>query len=343
MKWFMNKGKDNDIVVSTRVRFARNLDAYPFPVKLDSTKGLQVINDVKNALDNRFTDRLNYIDLSKKKDTELMCLAEDHIISSEFVSYKPFPKMLITNEESNLSIMVNEEDHLRIQAIYPGFALEDAYLLASRADDCIEKDIKYAYDENLGYLTSCPTNLGTGLRASVMVHIPAICKSGYLKGMTEFLTKVGLTIRGLYGEGSEGDGCFFQISNQITLGISEKDTLEKLKVAVDKIISLERQQRECFKSDNNIDLQDKICRSVGVLKTARRLSATEALKLISDARLCSDIGLIKGFENLNFLKLMSDIMPSHIIMQNKEAENDARLRDYLRAEYIRKQLEDIKI
>ena len=337
MKWFMNNGENSDVVVSTRVRLARNIDNFPFPQKLDAQNGTLVIESVKNALDSEYSERLNYIDLTKKNDTELSALVEDHLISNEFCKSTVYPKMLITNEENNISIMVNEEDHLRIQAIFPGFALNEAYTAAQNVDEAIEKKQTYAFDDTLGYLTSCPTNLGTGLRASVMVHIPALCKSGYLKSLSSILTKLGLTVRGLYGEGTEGHGCFFQISNQITLGIDENAAIEKLQSAVKQIIAKEREQRKLITED--VSMQDKLCRSVGILKTARKMSAAEAIQLISDARLCAHTGLVEGLQAINLLKLMIDIMPSHIILQNSLAQNNALQRDTLRASIIRKQLE----
>lgn len=337
MKWFMNNGENSDVVVSTRVRLARNIDNFPFPQKLDAQNGTLVIESVKNALDSEYSERLNYIDLTKKNDTELSALVEDHLISNEFCKSTVYPKMLITNEENNISIMVNEEDHLRIQAIFPGFALNEAYTAAQNVDEAIEKKQTYAFDDTLGYLTSCPTNLGTGLRASVMVHIPALCKSGYLKSLSSILTKLGLTVRGLYGEGTEGHGCFFQISNQITLGIDENAAIEKLQSAVKQIIAKEREQRKLITED--VSMQDKLCRSVGILKTARKMSAAEAIQLISDARLCAHTGLVEGLQGINLLKLMIDIMPSHIILQNSLAQNNALQRDTLRASIIRKQLE----
>lgn len=335
MKWFMNNGKENDIVVSTRIRLARNLEEFPFPSKLSAESGEEVVKKIKNVLENNYAERLNFLDMQSKTPAELEYMFEEHMISKEFCSKSIYPKCLITNEQGNLAIMVNEEDHLRIQSILPGFALDEAYEMAKGAGQAIEKSIAFAYDKNLGYLTSCPTNLGTGLRASVMVHIPCLYKKGYLKALSLSLTKLGLTVRGFFGEGSDGYGSFFQISNQITLGFSEKDTLEKLQSAVTQIVEKEKALRNAMSKD--IEFEDMLCRSVGILKSARKMSFNEALKLISDALLCKGCGFTEELLNINLVKLMINVMPGHLVCQDENLYNDTLKRDTFRANYIRQQ------
>jgi protein arginine kinase len=234
--------------------------------------------------------------------------------------------------------MVNEEDHVRIQSIYSGFDLDKAYEKACLADDALSKSVDIAFDENLGYITACPTNLGTGLRASVMVHLPAICAYGYIRTLISLMTKIGLTVRGMYGEGSEGKACMYQISNQVTLGISEKDAVEKLKNAVNQIISKEQELRKNIISSGDIAMTDKIWRSYGELKYARSIDTAEASRLISNVRLGAVCGIIPECKDKNLVKLLFEIMPAHIMSRFSDASSPEK-RDEYRATYIREALE----
>ena len=336
MKWYQEKGDMSDVVISSRVRLARNIDRLPFPGRLDRASSEEVVKTVENAL-KASGKPFQYIDISAQDGTKRAYMLEDHLVSSEFCEDSPLFRVLVTDPEEHIAIMINEEDHLRIQAIEPGFALEKAYERADQADEIIARGTNYAFDEKFGYLTSCPTNLGTGMRASVMLHLPAICACGYLKSLLDLMTKIGLTVRGLFGEGSEAKGDMYQISNQVTLGISEKDTIEKLCSAVLQIIAKERELRKGMCSDDNIGLRDQLWRSYGILRYARTLDTAEATKLISNLRFATECGVIPECREKNLTKLFVEVMPAHIT--TKFGARDTKERDRYRADYVRSELE----
>lgn len=337
MKWYKQTGNGHDVVISSRVRLARNLREYPFTSKLEHSVSKSVVEKVVDALKNGFDKNLMITEINSSR-TNKNVLVEDHIISPDFSYDSPLEKVLITNSEGNLAVMVNEEDHVRIQAIYNGFDIDKAYELANKADDALAEKLTLAFDENLGYLTACPTNLGTGLRASVMLHLPAMCAYGYIKNLSELMSKIGLTVRGLYGEGSDGKGCMYQLSNQITLGISENDAIDKLKTAVNQIIAKERELRQMLSEKPDLDLSDKLWRSYGTLKYARKLDTAEASRLISNVRLAAVCGIIPECKKINFAELLFEIMPAHIEDRFSDA-NTPEKRDLYRASFIRDKLD----
>lgn len=336
MKWYDIKGNGHDVVISSRVRFARNLDDFPFTPKLDNASSKNVVEKVVAALDCGLDTKLNVTNINSQADSNSV-LVEDHIISPDFCAESHLERVLLTDDPGNIAIMVNEEDHVRIQAIYPGFDLDRAYDSACKTETALSKHCSLAFDENLGFLTACPTNLGTGLRASVMLHLPGMCAFGYIKNLSALMTKIGLTVRGIYGEGSDGKACMYQLSNQITLGISENDAIEKLKSATNQIIAKERDLRKQLLDGNQNDITDKIWRSYGTLKYARKLDTSEAARLISNVRLGAVCGIIPECKDKNMLKLLFEIMPSHIIYAFPDATSPEK-RDAYRANFIRQQL-----
>jgi protein arginine kinase len=337
MKWYYGKASSEGVVLSSRVRLARNLESYPFPRKCSpETKG-EICSKIKNTLEHFACERFNYINMENISPVEKASLTEDHLISREFCDGDGKGKLLITDEQNTLSVMVNEEDHLRIQSIMPGLDITGAYEKAVFIDDIIAKGEKIAFDEKLGYLTSCPTNLGTGMRASVMLHLPAITSCGQIKSLVSLMTKIGLTVRGLYGEGSEAEGCLYQVSNQITLGVSEKDAIEKLTSAVSQIVERERQLRETLLSGGGLDFEDSICRSYGILRYAKKLSSKEFLKLWSDVKFGVESGVIRDIYDINLTRMLVEVMPAHILSKYPEASHSSR-RDEKRAEIIKNYL-----
>ncbi len=334
MKWYNDKRACDGIVISSRIRLARNLADYPFPSKCTDAQLSEVCSAVKAALEKGACERFNYIAMSSLSNVEKSLLVEDHMASPDFCDGKSAGRMLITDEQSTASVMVNEEDHLRIQAIAPGLDLEGAYKRASDIDDAISDGTNIAFDEKFGYLTACPTNLGTGMRASVMLHLPAMTYLGKIGSVMNLMTKIGLTVRGLYGEGSSADGCLYQISNQITLGIGEKDAIEKLTSAVTQIAENEKNLREALLSGGGVDFEDSIFRSFGILKYARKLSSVEFLKLWSDVKFGVDAGVITELSGVNLTKLLVEVMPAHI-MQKYEGLEKPAARDIKRAEIVR--------
>lgn len=333
MKWYEINGNGHDVVISSRVRLARNLEDFPFTPKLDAETSEKIAEKVISALKTGLGEELTVTDM-RDSDTPKRLLLEDHLVSPDFCADSPLARFLVTDSSGSLAVMINEEDHVRIQSIYPGFALEKTYETASHTDDVLAESVSLAFDETLGFLTACPTNLGTGLRASVMLHLPAMSAYGYIKSLAALMTKIGLTVRGMYGEGSEALGCLYQLSNQITLGISETDAIEKLEGAVKQIVAKERELRAQMLSDKNGDTADKLWRSFGTLKYARKLDTAEAARLISNVRFGAVCGVIPEAENINLIKLMFSVMPAHIRAAFPDASTPEK-RDVRRADYVR--------
>lgn len=337
MKWYDRIMSTDDVVISSRVRLARNLEGFAFPARLDAESSKKVALGVRTALENTYTSGLGFTEIVGNPDKNL--LVEEHMISPDFAGDSDIYRALVTGEDNCLSVMINEEDHVRIQAIVPGFDLDRAFEIANKADDAIIKGTDVAFDENLGFLTCCPTNLGTGMRASVMLHLPALNAFGYIKSLLNLMSKIGLTVRGIYGEGSEASADMYQISNQVSLGISEEDTISKLKSAVNQIVEKEREMRKKLFDDASPETLDKLWRSYGTLRYARKIDTSEAAKLISNARLAQVCGIIPEIKQKNLVKLLFEIMPSHIVSRFPEAR-DSALRDKYRADLIRQFFEN---
>ena len=337
MKWYDKISNTDDVVISSRVRLARNLEETAFPQRLDEDSSKKVALCVKQALENAYGEKLKYSQMNGNSERDV--LVEEHVISPDFAQDANLYRALAVDGDNSLAIMINEEDHIRIQALLPGFNLEKAYEKANEADNAIISGCNIAFDEKYGFLTSCPTNLGTGLRASVMLHLPALSAFGYIKSIVNLMNKIGLTVRGIYGEGSEARANMYQLSNQVTLGISEEDTIQKLKSAVMQIVDREREMRKKLLEDTKSETYDRLWRSYGTLRYARKIDTNEASKLISNVRLAQVCGIIPEIKDKNLIKLLFEIMPSHILSRFPEAEN-AGLRDKYRADLVRQFLEE---
>ena len=332
-KWYLEKGDQGDIVISTRIRLARNLYDFPFPAKLDVNGKNQVNEIIKGILFENDRKDFSYIEMKDLSRIQAVSLAESHLISPEFASKKDGSALVLSSDES-VSIMLCEEDHIRLQVMKSGLALEEAYDIADKLDRMIDGKVKYAFDERIGYLTQCPTNLGTAMRASVMLHLPALTKCGQMTKLANTVSKLGLTIRGANGEGSQPVGDMYQISNQITLGITEETAIANLKSIVLQLVSQERAAAaELVKKPAE---EDKIFRALGILKNARLLSTNEFMELISVARLGAARGLIDiPIEKIN--ELTVSMQPATISASNPEAATPA-LRDAYRAKVVREAL-----
>ena len=305
-KWYIGEGDHNDIVISTRIRIARNLADYPFPVRLDNKSKIEVNEKIRDALDGK--ENLTYTELKTLTRSQTVSLAERHLISPEFASNSDARALLMSDNE-DISIMLCEEDHIRIQVMKSGLALKEAYELADKIDTEINQSLKYAFDEKLGYLTQCPTNLGTGMRASVMLHLPALTAKGQIGSLASTVSKLGLTIRGAYGEGMSAMGDLYQLSNQVSLGISEKSAIDNLKTITLQLAAQERAARE--ETSKSIETEDAVFRAYGILKSARILSTKEFMSLISKVRLGAVLGLIKtDLKTIN--ELMVSMQPATI-------------------------------
>lgn len=327
----------NNVVISTRVRLARNLKDYPFPCKL-STQGRQKITEkVKNAIVNSnssIASSFSFINIGELTPRQGVSLVERRLVSPEFISDTENRALLLSNDE-RLSIMINEEDHIRLQVIIPGLSLEEAYDTADKLDTLLDENLDFAFDEKLGYLTQCPTNLGTGMRASVMLHLPALEKSKAINRIAGNLSKLGLTIRGAHGEGTEPKGALYQLSNQVTLGISEKSAIENLKSITLQLVTQENQARERLCA--SIDVRDTISRSLGILKSALLISHDEALKLLSNVRLGIVSGQIPDITTATIDKLMLEVEPATLSV-NLNKNLSAHERDIERAKLLRESL-----
>ena len=331
MAWYHTKGNAMETVISSRVRLARNICGYPFASRLDVDGANAIIEKVSAPLESSGFKKINFADLSPVMATSSV---EKHYVSPEFAS-KEAPHALFLQETSGLAVMVCEEDHLRIQCILAGLSLEDAYRNALRAEKRLDEDFDFAYSEELGYLTHCPTNLGTGMRASVMMFLPALTRGGYMESLASQLSKIGLTVRGIFGEGSGSAGCMYQISNQVTLGISEEETLRKLSEAIRQINESELRARQSVTGDALDRLTDRIKRAEGTLRYAHMLSTAEFIKLFADVRLGIALGIVEGISYEQLGRLLVDAMPATLTLSVDTPPKTEAARDKLRAQTIR--------
>ncbi|MCT4595388.1 MAG: protein arginine kinase [Anaeromicrobium sp.] len=327
-KWIDCSGPDEDVVISTRIRLARNIENIPFPIALTDKSQQEVYDEInKNMNKDAYELKL----MKEMADEDKYILVEKHLISPSLIE-SSYGGVLL-NKDQSISIMINEEDHIRIQSILPGFQLNETYELADKTDDELEGNIRYSYDESLGYLTSCPTNVGTGMRASVMVHLPGITITDYVSRVFQAANQMGLAIRGIYGEGTKFLGNIYQISNQLTLGRSEKEIIENLKHVTKQIIQKEREIRKRLLTDDRIQLEDKIYRSLGILNYARVLQEVECMKLISNLRLGIFLDIIKHIDSSLINKMI--IMTQTPYIKKLIHTEDINLINKKRSEIVR--------
>ncbi len=301
-------GPQGDVVISSRTRLARNYEGYAFAPRLKESEAYDLMKMTLDAFVEGGQD-FRYLEMRALSDRERGVLMERHLISPELVGNQS-AAVLLSGDETR-SIMMNEEDHLRIQCILPGLQLRESYKSASQMARTIERKHAFAFDSRLGYLTCCPTNVGTGMRASVMVRLPALTLSGQIKGILDSIGKMGLTVRGIYGEGSEALGCIYQISNQVTLGSSEEDILQAVDSVVQQIVEKEREARVAWQVQPPLNLKDRLMRSYGVLRYACQYSFQEFMKLLSDVWLAADLGWI-SIPREKLLKAMIESQPSSL-------------------------------
>lgn len=334
--WVSGEGPESEVVLSSRIRLARNLDNFPYPNRASKEEKKKITSKVVEAADQQDEIKLYYINLAELPELERELLVEKHLISP-IHAQEGVEKGVLLDDNERTSIMVNEEDHIRIQVLSPGFQLDQTWEMADKLDDLLESKLNYAFSEKWGYLSSCPTNVGTGLRASVMVHLPALNLTNNIGKMLGAVSKLGLAVRGIYGEGSEAAGNIYQISNQITLGHSETDIIENLKSVTTQIIEQEKKARDRLLQEKEIELRDTISRSYGTLKYAYRISSDEALKLLSNVKLGIDMGILKDVDKKVLSELMVLIRPAHVQKINGKELNSLE-RDIKRAELIQTRL-----
>jgi protein arginine kinase len=335
--WQTESGKEKDVILSSRIRLARNLKKYKFPNKSNQIEKNELIESLKLKLDFLINDGFDFYLMKDLDKIERLLLHEEYLISSSHTKSSA-QKALFLNNEKHISIMVNEEDHLRIQILRAGLEFNDIWEQIDQLDDQLDQRIEYAFSDKWGYLTSCPTNVGTALRASVMCHLPALVLSGRIDNILGAVGKFGLTVRGVAGEGSNSEAELFQISNQITLGFSEKEIIDKLESVIQQIIAEERKSREYLLRNNYLKLKDNVLRSLGVLKYAYQLEEAEALKYLSKIKFGQDTNLIE--EKLDqdlFRKLLFKIKDAHLQYDFDNQLNQEKL-NIKRAEIIRNTL-----
>lgn len=292
--WIEGCKSNDDLVLSSRIRLARNISKSPFPHMLKEAEGRDTVKLVQDAFYSSSLNSQNYETkyLWEKDYISNVVFLEKHLISKNLLDNSNKAAFIVNTNET-VSIMINEEDHVRIQCITASLNLEEAYDFADKIDNGLEEKLDYAFDEKLGYLTACPTNIGTGMRASVMIHLPTLSLSNKLNAVLSAVTQVGMTIRGLYGEGSKDKSNIYQISNQITLGLSEEEIINNLKAVVIQIVNEEQLCRKTLIDKYKYEIEDRIYRALGILKSAVILSSNECLKLLSDVRLGVEMGIIK--------------------------------------------------
>lgn len=332
--WYKDDGFQGDIVLSTRIRLARNIKDIPFPSKMSDEDAKKVIDLTENAL-NDADIKFNKINLNELSETEKEILVENHYISPNLAKQKK-PCAVFISEDESVSIMVNEEDHIRMQSIFAGLECQKAYDIISRADAYLADKLQYAVHPQYGYLTSCLTNAGTGMRVSFMLHLPAICWCSVAESMFAALGKLGITVRGMYGEGTKASGYLFQISNQMTLGVDEKEIINKLYDIVNQVITKEKELRASLIRQRGPVLEDKIMRSLGILKSARVLSSSEMMGLFSYVRLGISQGMIIDADTRTLNTLMIETSPAHLTHDNTTVME----RDVERAALVRKKLNE---
>lgn len=340
-KWMEGKGPAASIVISSRVRLARNLNKFNFPYLLDEQSGQEVLRLAQDALTSEeMRQQVGGIDFAQTKDLsslDLLLLVEKHLISPQLAEEGKAERGIALSGDEAISVMVNEEDHLRLQVLLPALQLKEAWSIASQVDDLLESKLDYAFDEQYGYLTCCPTNVGTGLRASVMMHLPAIAMTNQADKFFMSLSKLGFTVRGLYGEGTQAKGNLFQISNQVTLGHSEEEIIANLESVCSQIIEQEELMRDKLRKDGLARLEDLVFRSYGILTNAYIISSEEAMVHLSNVRLGLDMGLLKDVQNRKLNELLVMIRPA-FLRKLAGKEIDAFNRDFKRAELIRETL-----
>ncbi|TWT86769.1 Protein arginine kinase [Pseudobythopirellula maris] len=340
-EWLRGSGPESDIVISSRIRLARNLADFPFISKASEQDRAQIeqilhakIEAVRAA--GLLPHEVHYLDVDQLEEIDRQFLVERHLISREHAESEGARGVLIDGGEQS-SVMINEEDHLRIQVMHSGLDLESAWEQINQIDDLFEQQVNYAFSDKLGYLTACPTNTGTGLRVSVMLHLPALVITRQIDKVFRSLQKINLAVRGLYGEGSQAMGDFYQISNQITLGMSEQELTGKVADIVPVLLAYERQAREYLIRESQETLHDRVSRAYGILRTAQTISSEETLHLLSSVRMGVNLGLIGDVQIPTVNKLFVHTQPAHL-QKLAGIELDSSDRNIQRATYLRRHL-----
>ena len=331
--WYESDKTENEPIISSRIRLARNLKGYNFQKMLSEEDAHKIIDNVHESIRYR-AETSHSFDKYELSKLEQQMFLEKHIISPKFLLNKA-PKAIYATKDKNISIMINEEDHVRIQAIYPGRDICSALSNANNIDDSLEQDLEFSFDSSLGYLTSCPTNVGTGMRASYLIHLPCLDKTGAIKKLFPHIAEQGLTLRGIYGEGTIPMGSIYQISNQATTGKSESQIIKNLDFETNNLIAQERYVMDKILSTRQNYLEDKAYRAHAILSACRSISIKEAMNLLSDVRLGFVMGILdRPKPNEPMYKIMMSIQPGHLHINSDKIMDEPEL-DIVRADYLR--------
>jgi protein arginine kinase len=338
-EWLRGSGPESDIVISSRIRLARNLAAFPFTNRAGSGQKSEIEALLRERIAKlELEPKLGYLNVPTLSSLDRQFLVERQLISRELAAADG-PRGVALGPPETVSVMVNEEDHLRMQVMRSGFTLDEAWQEIDRVDDLLEQRVTYAFSEEFGYLTACPTNVGTGMRASVMLHLPALEHTKQIEKVFRALQKINLAVRGLYGEGSRASGHFYQISNQVTLGKSETNILNEIQGVIPQIITYERQARTSWLRDNRQGLQDKISRAYGTLCSATMMTSEETMELLSYVRLGINLRLIEDITIPTVNELFIQTQPAHL-QKLMGTSLDGEERNAARARYLRTRLRE---
>lgn len=330
--WYLQNGKDSDVVLSSRVRLSRNMQNYPFTVKCSKEDLNKILDEVKEIVPS-LGYGLKFINLNDIDDITKIALVEEHVISPDFAMKENVNGAIVINEEENICIMINDEDHIKLQVFSSGQELENLMNLAVEIDEKLGNLVKYSYSKKFGFLTVSPINVGTAMKASVMVHLPALTLTGNINKVLQIVNNFGMNIRGVYGEGTQSQGNVYQISNKQTLGLTEKEIIKNLEIITEKVIEQERLARKYLAKDK-MELEDRVLRAYGLLKYSAKLSAEECRKLLSDVKLGTDLGIIKELDDAKVSKLNLYTKPGNLQKYLGKAL-DGYERDIKRTEVIK--------
>ena len=336
---FLSASAPGGICISSRIRLSRNLADFPFPIAADETSAAAVAQAVTEActaapaLGTPFIFKMSALD-----ELERELLLERHLASAELIRSTKESALAVSADEL-CSVMINEEDHLRIQTIMPGFQLDECWKKVSQLDDELGKTLNFAWDDNLGYLTACPTNMGTGMRSSVMLHLPGLVMTDRIQATIHGINKLGLAVRGVFGEGSENTGALYQVSNQITLGESEESIIEQLTAVIRQLVEYERRARRALMEKDRFSLLDHVGRAFGLLQNSYKLNASEAAEALSAVRLGVDLGLFQHLQLSAVNELFTELNPGHLQMRSGLVLPEAE-QEVLRAKLFRTKLRE---
>jgi protein arginine kinase len=340
-EWLRGNGPESDVVVSTRIRLARNLAHFPFTNRAPVHQKAEVEAKIRDAIHKaELPNRLTYHRVDTLPSLDRQFLVERQLISRELAAVLDGPRGVAFDDKESVSVMVNEEDQLRLQVMRSGLALDDAWQTIDAVDDALEARLTYAFHDQFGYLTACPTNVGTGMRASVMLHLPALGLTKQIEKVFRSLQKINLVVRGLYGEGSRASGDLYQISNQVTLGRSEARVLQEIREVITVILSYERSARAALMKERKQAEQDRVARAMGTLMSATMITSEETMELLSAIRLGIHLHLMNDLPPTTVNQLFIHTQAAHL-QKLMGAQLDGEERNAARAKYLRNRLREL--